>query len=315
MDQGVGTPASYLECFEFFLAPYPVGGTPDQGDPALAPHVVNNSWGCPIGEGCDAAAIALLEQAVEALRQAGIVVVASAGNSGPACGTVTAPPALYRGSLTVGNFDHRTGLMAGSSSRGPVTYGDRTYVKPDVTAPGTSIRSSVEGGYGFLSGTSMAAPHVAGAAALLLSARPGLVGDVEAVEEVLKRSAEPRPDAGCGPAGPPNSVWGWGIVDVMGSIDAGLLRGEVKTEGGLPLQGARVLVEARPPATVRAETTTGPEGSYSLALPAGVYDLAVDGFCYGASTVVVEVLRGQVTAIPEVVLSRTPCAYLPLAMH
>ena len=315
MDQGIGTPARYLECFEFFLAPYPVGATPDQGDPTLAPHVVNNSWGCPPSEGCDAAAIALLEEAVEALRQAGIVVVASAGNSGSSCGTVSAPPALYQGSLTVGNFDHRTGAIAASSSRGPVTYGGPTYVKPDVTAPGTAIRSSVKGGYASLSGTSMAAPHVAGAAALLLSAGPGLAGDVEAVEELLTRTAEARLDEQCGPAGPPNSVWGWGIVDVLGSIDAGLVRGGVTAEGGLPLQGARVLAEARPPATARAETTTGPTGSYTLALPAGVYDLAVDGTCYGGSTVVVEVLRAQATTIPEVVLSRTPCTYLPLAMH
>lgn len=315
MDQGIGTPARYLECFEFFLAPYPVGATPDQGDPTLAPHVVNNSWGCPPSEGCDAAAITLLEEAVEALRQAGIVVVASAGNSGSSCGTVSAPPALYQGSLTVGNFDHRTGAIAASSSRGPVTYGGLTYVKPDVTAPGTAIRSSVKGGYASLSGTSMAAPHVAGAAALLLSAGPGLAGDVEAVEELLTRTAEARLDEQCGPAGPPNNVWGWGIVDVLGSIDAGLVRGGVTAEGGLPLQGARVLAEARPPATARAETTTGPTGSYTLALPAGVYDLAVDGTCYGGSTVVVEVLRAQATTIPEVVLSRTPCTYLPLAMH
>lgn len=315
MDQGIGTPARYLECFEFFLAPYPVGATPDQGDPTLAPHVVNNSWGCPPSEGCDAAAIALLEEAVEALRQAGIVVVASAGNSGSSCGTVSAPPALYQGSLTVGNFDHRTGAIAASSSRGPVTYGGLTYVKPDVTAPGTAIRSSVKGGYASLSGTSMAAPHVAGAAALLLSAGPGLAGDVEAVEELLTRTAEARLDEQCGPAGPPNNVWGWGIVDVLGSVNAGLVRGGVTAEGGLSLQGARVLAEARPPATARAETTTGPTGSYTLALPAGVYDLAVDGTCYGGSTVVVEVLRAQATTIPEVVLSRTPCTYLPLTMH
>ena len=52
MNQGVGTPATYIECFEFFLAPYPVGGTPAQGDPSKAPHVTNNSWGCPPSEGC-----------------------------------------------------------------------------------------------------------------------------------------------------------------------------------------------------------------------------------------------------------------------
>jgi len=47
MNQGVGSPATYLECFQFFLAPYPVGGTPAQGRPDLSPDVTVNSWGCP----------------------------------------------------------------------------------------------------------------------------------------------------------------------------------------------------------------------------------------------------------------------------
>jgi len=58
MDNGFGTPATYLECFEFFLAPYPVNGTPEQGDPDLAPDVTNNSWSCPPAEGCSAGTLA-----------------------------------------------------------------------------------------------------------------------------------------------------------------------------------------------------------------------------------------------------------------
>ena len=97
---GYGTPATYLECFQFLLAPY-AWDNPASADPALAPDVVNNSWGCPPVEGCDAGT---LEASVEALRQAGIVVVASAGNSGSACSTVLNPPAIYRQSFTVGAF-------------------------------------------------------------------------------------------------------------------------------------------------------------------------------------------------------------------
>jgi serine protease AprX len=220
MEEGWGTPATYLECFEFFLAPYPLGGTPADGDPGLAPHVVNNSWSCPPAEGCDTGT---LEAAVVALRQAGIVVVVSAGNSGSSCGTVSSPPALYRQSFTVGNFDHASGQIAISSSRGPVTYGGQTYNKPDITAPGTMIRSSVPGGaYGQSSGTSMAAPHVTGAVALLLSARPSLIGDVESIEERLRDTAEPKTTTqGCGGDGPadvPNNVWGWGILDALAAI-------------------------------------------------------------------------------------------------
>ena len=52
MDQGDGTPARYIECMEFFLAPYPLNCTPNEGDPTKAPDITTNSWGCPASEGC-----------------------------------------------------------------------------------------------------------------------------------------------------------------------------------------------------------------------------------------------------------------------
>ena len=96
MNGGNGTPATYIECMEFFLAPYPVAGTPAQGDPTKAPHVTNNSWGCPASEGCSALT---LQQAVEAQQAAGILMVVSAGNSGSGCSTVSVSPVLLRGVL------------------------------------------------------------------------------------------------------------------------------------------------------------------------------------------------------------------------
>ena len=79
MNVGNGTPATYIECMEFFLAPYPVAGTPAQGDPSRAPHVTTNSWSCPASEGCSPNS---LQAAVEAQRAAGIMMVVAAGNSG-----------------------------------------------------------------------------------------------------------------------------------------------------------------------------------------------------------------------------------------
>jgi len=81
-NSGDGTPASYLECFEFMLAPYPVGGAPADGNPDLAPDVTNNSWGCVPTEGCTGGDLHILEGVLEAQRAAGILTVASAGNGG-----------------------------------------------------------------------------------------------------------------------------------------------------------------------------------------------------------------------------------------
>lgn len=216
MEQGWGTPSTYAECFEFFLAPYPITGTAALGDPALAPDVINNSWGCPPEEGCDTTHIALLQQVVEAVRAAGILVVASAGNHGSGCSTVNDPPGMYEASYTIGATDSGD-TIASFSSRGPVTVDGSGRRKPDLSAPGVNVRSSVAGGgYGTLSGTSMAGPHVAGAVALLWSAVPALNGKLDATEEFLNTTARPLSSTQCGdaPGAVPNHVYGWGRLDV-----------------------------------------------------------------------------------------------------
>jgi uncharacterized repeat protein (TIGR01451 family) len=223
MEQGWGTPATYAECFEFFLAPYPFGGDPlSDGDPSRAPHVINNSWSCPSSEGCD---VTSLRAVVENVRTAGIVVVVSAGNEGyDGCGTVDAPPALHDASFTIGATYSSDGI-ASFSSRGPVTADGSNRPKPDVSAPGVNVRSSVPGGgYGFKSGTSMAAPHVSGLVALLWSAAPHLVGDVDATEKLMQETALPNISDFCGgdADGHPNNVYGWGIVDALAAIEGTL---------------------------------------------------------------------------------------------
>ena len=179
MDQGNGTPARYIECFEFFLAPYPIGGTPGQGNPLLAPDVSVNSWGCPPSEGCDAANMELIRQAVAAQRAAGIVTGASAGNAGSACSTVADPPGMHDESFSVGALNCPGNVcsdnLAAFSSRGPVTIDGSGRVKPDIVAPGTSVRSATNGSdtaYTSPQARRCPDPHVSGSVALLLSGVP-----------------------------------------------------------------------------------------------------------------------------------------------
>jgi serine protease AprX len=213
MDNGFGTPATYLECLQWFLAP---GGYADQ-----APHIINNSWSCPPSEGC---AQDTLEAAVIMVRNAGIMMVVSNGNNGSSCSSTTDPPALYRASFSTGATDSADGL-ASFSSRGPVTYGGKTYIKPDISAPGVSIRSAYkDGGYTLMSGTSMASPHVAGVAALLWSGIPRLQGRVDFTEQLCKITARPKDYTSCGNGpGVPNNGYGYGIVDALRAYQKGLL--------------------------------------------------------------------------------------------
>ncbi|MEA3336473.1 MAG: S8 family serine peptidase [Chloroflexota bacterium] len=217
MDSGVGTPESYTSCFEFLLAPFPPGGDPlTQGNPDLGAHIVNNSWGCPPSEGCDHFT---LRQVVQNVRTAGVLVVASAGNNGSACTSVLYPIGTYDASFTVGNVNS-SGTIAGNSSRGPVEFNGTDIAKPDISAPGTNVRSSRPGGYGFASGTSMAAPHVAGTAALLWSAEPELIGQIGATEYILTQTADHVASTACGSDGVPNNTYGWGYVDALAAVQA-----------------------------------------------------------------------------------------------
>ena len=175
---------------QFMLAPYPHDADPfTAGDPARAADVLNNSWGCPQDEeGCDPAS---LRPAVAALESAGIFVVASAGNSGPDCGSVTDPPAIYADALSVGAIDQFADL-ADFSSEGPVTVDGSNRIKPDLLAPGVDVLSAFPGGtYTKLDGTSMAGPHVAGVVALMWSANPALIGQVELTRRILLETATP----------------------------------------------------------------------------------------------------------------------------
>ena len=223
LNRNLGNPALYLDCMQFMLAPFPLGGDPfKDGDPTRAAHVLNNSWGCPPLEGCDANT---LKAAADNLRAAGIFVVVSTGNDGPNCETIIDPLSLYDSVFSVGAID-QNGNMADFSSRGPVTVDGSGRLKPDIVAPGVDILSSMPGGtYGKNSGTSMAGPHLVGVVALLWSANPELIGDIDRTEQILIESAQPYTGStaqGCFKGTNPNAAYGYGVVDAYGAVKKAL---------------------------------------------------------------------------------------------
>ncbi len=218
MDQGNGTPDRYMECMEFFLAPYPLNCTPAQGDPTKAPDITINSWSCPTSEGCSADT---LQAAVESQAAAGIMMVAAAQNAGPNCSTVTDPPGIYAAAYSAGALTTGTDTIAGFSSRGPVTVDQSNRIKPDISAPGTGTRScsnTADNAYTTASGTSMATPHISGAMGLLWCALPSFRHQITTSRDALNNAAVHIASSLCGDPGPPNNVYGWGRVDIAAAV-------------------------------------------------------------------------------------------------
>ncbi len=243
MNAGNGTPATYIECMQWMVAPTDRAG--NNPDPDLAPDIISNSWGCPASEGCTVGNE--LAQAVNHVTAAGILFVAAAGNDGPQCNTIRDAPATYAAALTVGATDVNDRL-ASYSSRGPVNVArapSRVYAgKVDLSAPGSSVRSAYSAtGYSSLSGTSMATPHVAGAAALLMSAAPWLKGQPVQVMRLLRQTAQRAGIANtssqtnqvCGEwtaANWPNPMIGWGRLDAYAAYQAAVQTQPPRAVGG-----------------------------------------------------------------------------------
>jgi len=217
-----GKPRAYsnniIAAAQFMLAPTDASGQNPR--PELAPDIINNSWGG--GSGLNE----WFRPLVQAWRSAGILPVFAAGNTGPGAGTVSSVSA-YPESFAVAAINS-SNTLADFSSRGPGPYPG--ILKPDISAPGVAIRSSVPGGYATSQGTSMAAPHICGAAALVLSANPDL--SAEQLEQILKDTAVPLSDAKYPDT--PNYGYGYGLVDALAAVQrsrCGTITGRVLAPG------------------------------------------------------------------------------------
>jgi subtilisin family serine protease/N-acetylneuraminic acid mutarotase len=282
--QGDCSEEALLGSGQWLLAPTDLTGANPRPD--LRPDVVNNSWG---GGGNDP----WYNATIDAWKAAGMVPIFSAGNSGPACGSVGSPgqqPGVY----AVGAYDVNN-TIASFSSRGPAASGE---VKPNISGPGVSVRSSIPGnGYANFNGTSMAAPHISGVVALLISAAPGLRGNLDSIFQLLNDTATDTPNTQCGGTDDFNNVFGEGRVNAFAAVnaaprgDTGKVQGTVTNSAtGAPIAGATVSSGA-------VSVTTSASGAYSLTLPAGDNTVTVTAFGFATETATVSLPAGGIATL------------------
>jgi uncharacterized repeat protein (TIGR01451 family) len=265
------------DAFQWVMAP--------EGDPALAPDVVNNSWGNDYG------ADRTFRPDVAALRAAGILPVFSAGNAGPAAGTVGSPGS-YAEAFTAGAVDANA-AVAQFSSRGPNPWGA---IKPEVAAPGVQVVSAFPGGgWARSSGTSMAAPHVTGLAALLRQARPA--ASAEELAGIIQGTARPLSDE------VPNNDSGYGLIDAYAAglrfTAHGELAGRVIRPDGAGIARAQLAITPHAAGQGAVAALADASGAFTVALRPGLYDVAgrAFGFAVGniGGIVINEGQRQQIT--------------------
>lgn len=301
--------AALLACGEFMGAPSKRDGSDE--NPDLRPHAVNNSWG-----DCSTEVDDFYDDVIDSWNALGVIAVFSGGNASN-CGYDEPPgpntvgnPGRYTDVFTVGSTGNSDGQYAEHSNWGPTDdvarglpdfpdnfgYAD---VKPDVVAPGVSIRSTIgtsDSSYdaSVWTGTSMSSPHVTGLMALMIDAGPCLVGNFAEIGTIIKATAIPKPYAsenpggGEGPGNVPNYATGFGEIDALAAVEAaalacgptGTIAGTVTAAaGGAPVANATVAISH--PALDRVYTlATDAQGHYSRIVPA-IAGYAVEVSKYG----------------------------------
>jgi subtilisin family serine protease len=253
------------------------------GNPATNdyPPVCSNSWGGGSGQ------TTFLEATKNWVRL-GIFPCFAAGNSGPGAATVGTPGGFLEAFAVGATTDQDT--IASFSSRGPVTWDGKKYVKPDVSAPGENVTSAKNGGgYNTISGTSMACPHVAGMIALMLQASPG--AGIDQMRDLLEKTSDEFGEPG------KDNVFGSGRVNTLKAgqiaVNGGKLIGKLTDDGsGAGLKGTIKVKENG------LNIETGADGSFLFVLPAGSYTLMASAFGYvDSGAVAVQITARQDTPV------------------
>ena len=291
---GVTSESRIHRAFQWLLAPTDLDG--QNPDPSRAPQVVNLSWGNLNG------ASDIYAPDIARLREAGIVAVWSAGNNGRLGAGTVGTPAGLDDAFAVGAVAAADTLDV-ASGQGPSFSGR---LKPDITAPGVAILSTVPTDtFALGTGTSMAAPHAAGTAALLRQANPGL--SVDDVERLLRLTSVDLGEPG------PDNRFGAGRIDAYKAVtwarSAGQMAGRVT--GLLPTEAVSVTVRGVGPADGTVFVgQVGADGSYTVTVPAGVYDVTAGALGYMApAPVAVAVATG---ARARADLALTPASRYPV---
>ncbi len=269
------------------------------------PDVVQHSWGVHEGFSgyfdCDSR----WWTAIDNCEAAGVVNTWSAGNEGPGSGSLRSPgdrALTATNCFSVGSTVTSPPYTISSfSSRGPSGCGGAFATKPEVCAPGSNIYSAQPGGgYQYLSGTSMAGPHVAGVVALMRAANPNL--DVITVKQILMDTAVDLGSAGN------DNTYGEGFIDAYEAVLAamtgyGTIEGYVTDAETLaPIDGALVDIvgDAR-------STTTDATGFFSIMLPESAWTVEYSAYLYDSESINRVVVADAVTD-GNMALNQSPLA-------
>ncbi|MFB3765021.1 MAG: S8 family peptidase [Methanotrichaceae archaeon] len=211
----------------------------------------------------------LLDEACNRMVDQGMVVCVAAGNSGPASSSIVIPGDAEK-VITVGATD-KMGTIFDRSSRGPVNNGE---IKPDIVTIGVNVVSALAGskdGYSTMSGTSMAVPQIAGAAALILEAAPDQ--QPSDVKRVLLKTADDLGNPG------PDNDYGYGALNLTNALDGLLSKDlEAPTLDALKLSsndasvGDPVMIEARASGDIKAISSEVVGPDRTLEIPMDDFD-------------------------------------------